>query len=160
MHIITNMMIVDAMLQAVRDGRLANCDKTVALWSELDAKYVSRYVDPVTEFRCAIGAALPPTAADKIAADDDWNGTIAWNVPWDEFGVEFEDLNFAAEIQHIHDISSTPSNWDTRDLRSLSERLIGKPAVDHRIRLGRHTKTAAWWAEFLGLVKQHLETPV
>lgn len=156
MHIITNMMIVEAMLQAVRDGRLSNCDRTVEQWSDINAKYI----DPVTRCCCAIGAALPPTAAEDIAADADWNGKIVAAVPWRHLGVDFENIEFAAEIQHIHDTSCVPSHWDTGDLRSRSEQIIGKSAVDLRIRLGRHTKTSAWWNEFLGLVKQHLETPV
>lgn len=155
MHIITNMMIVEAALRAARDGSLANCGKTPAEWSEIDVMYV----DPATGCRCAIGAALPPSAANGIALDDTRNREIVSAVPWHEFDVSFEDIDFAAEIQHIHDISSVPSGWDTLALCHRSASIIGKPAVGCRVRLGRHTKTAAWWAEFLGLVKQHLETP-
>lgn len=150
MLIITNKMIVDSMLLAIQDKRLLASNHT---------DFTPRYYEPGSKCCCAIGAALPHTAAMAIADDPLMNAKPILDVPWASFGLGFEDMTFASEMQMVHDTTDTPDHWRTRDLAKIAEQAIGQPAMDVRRVLGRHHKTPEWWIEFLDLVKQHIETP-
>lgn len=151
MHIITNMMILDGMENAIKAGKLQAVEAP----------------DPVSDAclyrdgngcRCAIGASLPEAALDELEASDQNSSGIAL-VEWGDLSIEFENWWFAVRIQDVHDHRGYPASWTSGSYAHVdAAEQFGEKAMS-LLEKGK-TLTAIDWIRFIAAVREHLETPV
>lgn len=120
---ITNAMLKHNILKAIEEGRLA-------MQHEYSCEYVTE--KDGRELRCVVGTCLPDDliercrSGERFPDDSELNGTSA--VRLHETGlVEFEDVDFANDLQLLHDGNSPywGADLETR-LKIIKEKLAKK----------------------------------
>lgn len=93
---LSNRALVENALKAARAGSLAAEAGMMA-----DG---GLYYDVLTGCHCAIGASLPQSVIDDLIRIG-FNGIELRQMDWLVHDIDFEDVNFAADLQNAHDYS-------------------------------------------------------